>query len=133
MSATERLTRLSFASLDQLAGGDVAKAVDEAINRVLADLARSPDARVRKVVIEVAIKRVPGEKKRFVATATAKTVLPSHKTAATHGVVEVSAGTAEGLFSPASPGNPDQLTIPMEPPPHRRGSRGGGADPVAKA
>ncbi|VTT96541.1 unnamed protein product [Gemmataceae bacterium] len=114
MPGRTHLTRLTFASIDQLADGQAADAVNLAIERCLADLDRfGADGQARKVVVEVGIKRRPTG--RFVATFAARAVLPGGRTKVTTGYVEKEADTATGLFAAHSAGNPDQLTLPLGP------------------
>ena len=111
-----RLTRLTFTSIDGLADGQAADAVDRAIQRALADLDRyGHDGATRKVVVEIGLKKrpVPG---RFVATFLARENRPGERQKTTTGYVEKEGDTIEALFAEHSAANPDQLPIPFEPP-----------------
>ena len=107
------LTKLSFQSLNDLSNGAVGDAVNEAIRRALRDLHDSRDAESRKIVLQVAIRsaREKDGRSKFIATPTVQVVLPKVKPIKTHGWIEVSGESAEGLFKVSCAKNPDQLTF----------------------
>lgn len=111
---SDRLTKLNFAAIDHLANGDVADAVNMALDRAIFDLDRVGGAGVRKVTVEVSLTQ--NGLKRFKARVLVKVTLPRGNPQPTCGYLEREADTPRALFSPTCAENPDQLAIPFAQP-----------------
>lgn len=113
---SDHLTKLTFASIDHLANGEAADAVNLALRRAIADLHQwGGDHKARTVVVEISLRQVSGLKGRFEASFAAKVKLPGEKAADVGGYVERQGDDLVALFNPVSV-NPDQLTLPIPEP-----------------
>lgn len=107
----DHLTKLSFVSLDHLADGQVAVAIDQALKSAIADLkAWGADGKTRKVVLEVGLSnKKKGDKCKVVASV--KVLLPTDKPKHTLAELTMERGEPEMFFNKSSANDLDQMKL----------------------
>lgn len=107
----DHLTKLSFASLDLLADGQVAAAVDQALKQAITDLKEwGSDGKIRKVVLEVGLSnKKKGDKCKVVVSV--KVLLPTDKPKFTLAELTMERGEPEMFFNRSSATNLDQMKL----------------------
>lgn len=103
---------LSHLTIGMLDGGAVGMMIDAELRNALIDLDdRGDDGKPRKVVVTVTLTK---DRNVTDVLVDAKATLPPRKSNRTVASLEASGRMTSAFFSPDSPGNPKQQTLPVE-------------------
>ena len=109
-----RKKTLELSTLKDLAGGQVEATINAALRAAIADVEdRGSDKKPRKVVIELVFTKLTNSSSAFSVGCKATTKIPAYVTDNTIGHVSFESGAPRLKFSPDSPENPDQQTLPI--------------------